>query len=239
MRTPALCLTFALLFLGPAAAAAAAGPSLADGQLAQSRADDDRRREEEREQRIKERLQERRDERERDLRERNRQHLEERRRRQDRATEDLKRRREKEIFERFRRMEEGYPTTDDRRRMARDRKPPEPDPDTEMLLKLFPPAWVPGILAGRVERGWNADAVIAALGRPEKITRSGPETEVWHYPATRITLEGGAVRAVTPRPSAVAPRPDAGRNRGSKMGPAGHPEGVAPQPVRPEAGGLR
>jgi len=203
MKTKALLWLFSasVVLTGAAARAAgsAIGPSEARGQLAQTRADDDRRREEERERRVKERLEERREERERDLRERNRQWLEERQRRQDRSTEDLKRRREKEIYERFQRMEKGYPTAGDRRRLPRDHQPV--DPDTEPLLKLFPPAWIPGILAGRVELGWNADAVIAALGRPEKIIREGPETEVWHYRESRVTLVGGVVSAVTPRPA--------------------------------------
>jgi hypothetical protein len=204
--------TKALWFLAAVLSLAGGAPSVAglhqDGeQLAQTRADDDRRREERREQRIKDRLQERRDARERDLRERDRQWREERQWRQDRATEDLKRRREKEIFERFRRMEEGYPTARDRRRLPRDRRPVDPHPDTDALLKLFPPAWIPGILAGRVEQGWNVDAVIAALGRPERITRAGPKTEVWHYPATRVTVVGGIVRDTTPTTSKAAPAP--------------------------------
>jgi hypothetical protein len=195
----------AALFAPPLLAVANA-PVRAEGQLAQTRADDDRRREEQREERIKERQEERRERIERDLRERNREWREERQLRQNRAADDLKRRREKEIFERFRRMEEGYPTSRDHR-LPRDRSPTEPHPDAEMLLTLFPPAWVPGILAGRVERGWNVDAVIAARGRPEKITRTGPKTEVWHYPATRVTLEDGAVSEVTPVTPKTVPGP--------------------------------
>lgn len=196
----------ALAFLWASAGGIDRGLARDSVLLAQTRADEERRREEQREERIKERREERRQEIERDQRERDRQWQEERERRQNRATEDLRRRREKEIFERFRRMEEGYPTSEERRRMPRDTRPEQAPPSGEAaaLAKLFPKAWIPGILAGRVETGWDVGAVIVALGRPERITRTAPETEIWHYPATRVVVTRGIVTAVE-RPPRTKP----------------------------------
>jgi hypothetical protein len=192
-----------LMVLTAGLAAAAAGSPRPGVELAQSRAADERRREDERKRSLREEREERRESQEREQRERDRRWSEERRERQDKATEELRERREQEIQDRYRRMEEGYETEEERRQ--RQRRERRLHTDTDFLRRLFPPEWIPGILAGRVETGWNANAVIASVGRPESITRRDADTEVWHYPTREVVLSKGKVTAVGPAPA--KPRP--------------------------------
>ncbi len=193
----------AVLMVSAAGLAAAAGSPRPGLELAQSRAADERRRDEERKRSLREEREERREMQEREQRERDRRWSEERRERQDKATEELRERREQEIQDRYRRMEEGYETQEERRQRQRQER--RLHTGTDALRRLFPPEWIPGILAGRVETGWNAEAVIASVGRPESITRRDADTEVWHYPAREVVLAKGKVTAVGPAPA--KPRP--------------------------------
>lgn len=183
---------------------AAAPPFPPSDEIAQTRAAEERRREERRERRLREEREERRDAREREARERHRRWREERRERHERATEELRERREEEVHDRYRRMEEGYETQEERRERARRQRRLHSDEGT--LRMLFPSEWIPGIVAGRVETGWNANAVIASQGKPNRITRPAEDTEHWHYPDKTVILFKDKVRAVRSAPARAGPQ---------------------------------
>ena len=89
-------------------------------------------------------------------------------------------------------MEEAYETRQQNRRRARRAR--RLNADRSALLKRFPPAWVVGIIEGRVEKGWTADAVRESWGRPRRVLKVLPSDEVWVYPRKRVIFTGGAVR---------------------------------------------
>jgi hypothetical protein len=209
-------LLIGVCLMAPAPAAGENGASARPGhqgpviQLGQAQTDEDRRREED-ERRVKRRRRASRAEHEKLLRERARRASEDRRIRTERAVRELHERRSKEREARARRIQEGFETREERRRRARRAR--RLNADRSALSKRFPPAWVVGIIEGRVEKGWSADAVRESWGRPEKITPTAEGGEIWHYAAGRVVFSKGKVSDVViaqppPRP---APSPSGRR----------------------------
>lgn len=163
-------------------------------QLSQSGRTDKDRWQEEEERRVKKRRSERRAEREKLERDRARRWSKERRLRMERAAREHLERQRKQREARSRSMEEGYETRQQNRRRARRAR--RLNADRSALLKRFPPAWVVGIIEGRVEKGWTADAVRESWGRPRRVLKVLPSDEVWVYPRKRVIFTGGAVRQV-------------------------------------------
>lgn len=175
-------------------------------QLGQAQTDEDRRREED-ERRVKRRRRASRAEHEKLQRERAGRASEDRRIRTERAVRELRKRQSKERESRARRIEEGFETKEERRRRARRAR--RLNADRSALSKRFPPAWVVGIIEGRVEKGWSADAVLESWGRPHKITRSAEGGEIWHYAGGRVAFSNGVVsNVVIAQP---LPEPSVGR----------------------------
>ena len=162
-------------------------------RLGQASSDEDRRREEE-ERRRKKRKRDSRTEHEKLELERARRRSEERRLRREQEMRELRERQRKERAARTRRIEEGFEAKEERRRRARQAR--RLNVDRSALRKRFPPAWVVGIIEGRVEKGWSADAVLESWGRPHKVTRSAEGGEIWHYAAGRVLFSEGAVSGV-------------------------------------------
>ena len=169
-------------------------PPLTLAQYQKGRREAEQRREEE-ERRAKEKRRERREEREESERERARQWLEERRRKTERELEAIREQRRIEREKRRRALEEGYETEMERR--ARARRLRSLGAARRALLKRFPPVWVTGIMEGRVETGWSAEAVRESWGPPERIATGPGRVEVWHYARGRVLFEDGIVTSVT------------------------------------------
>ena len=163
-------------------------------QLSQSGRTDEDRWQEEEERRVKKRRSERRAEREKLERDRARRGSKERRLRMERAAREHLDRQLKEREARSRNREVSFKIKEERRRRARRAR--RLNADRSALLKRFPPAWVVGIIEGRVEKGWTADAVRESWGLPGQILKVPPSDEVWVYPRKRVIFTGGAVRQV-------------------------------------------
>jgi hypothetical protein len=128
------------------------------------------------------------------------------------------------------------------RKAARERARAERKARTEAarrarLAKRFPEAWIDGILAGRVETGWNTAAVRAAWGRPRHTLRVPPSDEMWVYRGKHVIFSDGKVRKVAEEAKAAGSAP--GSDKAPKSGTGQRPENAIPDRIAPEPGGLR
>ena len=179
-----------------------AGPSHAGPmiRLGQACGDEDRRREEE-ERRVKRRRRDSRDEHERLRQERARRWSEDRHIRTEQAVKEMRERQRKEREARMQRIQEGFETKTQRRLRARRAR--RLNVDRSALRERYPATWVVGIIEGRVEKGWTADAVRESWGQPEKISQTY-DGEFWHYAAGLVVFSNGRVSDVVlaqPKPS--------------------------------------